>query len=389
MQPSRINAFFSCSFQPQDSDVNELFSSICTALAIDVTNVDCSSANTPPEVAKKKIDECQILIAVCLKRDKLEGGGYIMPQAVHDEISFAFGKDIPVLMFVENGVELKGFKQNFGSYLAFDRQHVFSPEFIGKIVRSINELKLQVLGPNEIGMSHGISESHAEFVNHLVELRWNGSDFEWEYNTTKKLVYLAASKRSFPLSAWATVPGIVPEDAKPIQWSIKLSSSSNGIKLVPIVEKQTPICVEAIVKLEPPAEAGDFIEYSTTISSRYVNPVWLDEATDGVSVHLDDGDYICADGIILIHRTKKAIVEFRIAREYGLKKGDYRPFVGSYTSTVDYEVPSELKRSVVRVEEFAGTVVVRFEVESPLPGHMYGIAWNPPKRPGSSLPKIL
>ncbi len=380
MNSAKVEGFFSCSFLESDKNVNDFFRSISQALDIQLCNVDSASANTPPNEAKRKLDNSQALIAICTKRDKLASGDFVMPQAVHDEISFAYGKDIPVLMFVEDGVDLQGFKRNFGTYLSFDRQFIFSPEFLEKSIRAIHELKLQILAPHQLGLIQGISESHADYVHHSVELKYVGADFMWEYNTSKKLIYSASSKRGFPLKVWASVPALAPNDAQPISWDVKLHSSTNGIKLIPKIEKQTPNCVEVMVKLEPNAESGDYIEYSTFVSSRFINPVWLDEATDGVSVHLDDREFRCADGLILIHRTRKAVVEFRIAREYGLKRSDFQPFVGSYTSAVDYEVSSELQRSNVRIEDFGGNLVIRMEVESPLPGHIYGIAWNPPVR---------
>ena len=77
---------------------------------------------------------------------------------------------------------------------------------------------------------------------------------------------------------------------------------------------------------------------------------------------------------------KKLLFVFRFPRSYGLGKHDIAPFVGSHSSTVDYEVESEIKRANIQIESYAGNIEVKMEVDSPLRGHVYGIAWNPKKK---------
>ena len=97
-------------------------------------------------------------------------------------------------------------------------------------------------------------------------------------------------------------------------------------------------------------------------------------------LHLDDGEYHCFDGLIPIQRTKKSYLEFRFPRRYGLQPREVVPFVGSYTSTIDYTVESELKRASVVKEVIAGILTIRMIIESPLLRHLYGIVWNPKPR---------
>ncbi len=381
MESARIDCFFSCSFSDTDREVNDFFRSICIGLDLRCINVGHASASTPPEQAVKMIDSSQLLIAICTRRNKIDDNKYVMPQAVQSEISIAYGKDVPVLMFVEEGVELAGFYGNFGSYLQFDRNNLINPDNIQKFVKSIHEAKVQVLAPHQIGVSQGASDAFAEYVNHLVELKKVDNEFYWEYSNTKKLVYISSSKRGFNISFWSTAPAIIPKDWPKIEWRYDLHSSTRGINLLPIVNNHSSSQIDVVMKLEPNPDAGDIIEYSTSISSRYINPIWSDEVRDGSYVQFDDGEYLCSDGLVCAHRTKKAVIEFRFDRDFKISKNDIRPFVGSYTSTLDYEVPSELKRAVTRIEEFGKYLIIRMEIDSPLPGHMYGLAWNPPDRP--------
>jgi hypothetical protein len=356
---------------------------ICRALDIEPANVSSGSTKTPPEEAKRQISEAQALIAVCTCRDELKLGGFSMPQAVQDEISFAYGIDTPVLIFVEEGVKLEGFKSNFSTYQTFKREELSCSEFVEKAVRSIHKLKLDVLGPHQIGTAEGITDAIAEYVYHGVELNSCGDSFEWQYSTSKKLIFQHESKRRFPSHVWAVGSIKIPEDSPPISWDFFLKSSSNNITIEDEIEEQNPATLKVSLKPTPHPQKDDYIEFSHTARSRYLNSIWKDEVGEGQREHLDDKDYDCIDGLIFIHRTKKAIIEFRFDRMYPISLKSIRPFVGSYTSGIDYEVPSEIERAEIRTEDFVGTKVIRMEIDSPLPGHMYGIAWDAPDRPSA------
>ena len=382
MHPVKIDVFFSCSFADADREVNDYFLAICQALDMNCTNVATAFAKTPPEVAKTLIGNAQALVAVCTRRHERGDDRFDMPDAVHDEISFAFGKDVPVLLLVEDGVELLGFKQNFGTHLRFKRNELHLPTLLRQVIEGIHGLKLQIVSPHDLLFDQDINEFYAEHMYHQVELRLDGAgQYTWAYSITKKLIFNKPYKKSFITGVWATVPSVGCETAPPLTLDLEVESSSRGSQVATSIEKQTADCVELRIKLDPPAEPGDSLEYSTTTVSPLLNPIWAEDVAPGAAVHLDSEEYLCADGIVPIQRTKRAKLEFRFPKAYGLKRHDIRPFVGSYTSRVDYEVESEAKRMKTEIESYGGNLVIRLEIDSPLLRHMYGIAWNPKPKP--------
>ena len=386
MQSVKIDAFFSCSFREDDKALNEWFIAVCKALDVFPTNVSTGSTKTPPEEAKRQITEAQALVAVCTCREELKNGGFRMPSAVHDEISFAYGIDTPVLLFVEEGVIIDGFKTNFSTYQTFKRTDLNDAMFVENAVRAIHKLKLDVLGPHQMGTAGGMTDAIAEYIYHSVELKECGDDFEWNYTTAKKMHFQHESKRRFPSHVWAIGSVKIPEDSRPIDWEFQLKSSSNNIQVIDEIEEQSAKALKVSLKPTPHPQKDDFVEFSHTSRSRYLNSVWSDEVGDGQKEHLDDKDFSCIDGLIFIHRTKKAVIEFRFDRKYPIGIKEIQPFAASYTSGIDYEVKSELARAIIRQEDFVGTKVIRMEIDSPLPGHMYGIAWDPPAKPKSQDP---
>lgn len=386
MQSVAVDVFFSTSFAAGDEDVNALLKAIVDGLDLKGVNVSYGASRLPLDQARKMIRGALGLIAVCPKREALADGTFNMPQAVNDEIAIAVGEDRPILAIVEKGVNLGGFKEKFRTWHEFERGSLNDPDFLKRTIKALHEFKVELIDGHMLSHGHEPADSHAERLDHLVELKWVGGDFAWEYSTTKKIIYTRDSTIAFPTSVFATQGVKVPPDSPPITWGYEQLDSSRSLKLVPTIEQQTASCVEVRLRPDPPAETGDHITYRTFSRSRHLIPLWEDEAADDRRVHLSSGDFGISEGLLFIHRTKRAVIEFRICREYGLRLRDLVPFVASYTSSIDFEVESELRRANLRVDDFGGSLTVRMEIESALPGHIYGIAWNPPPKPTAAAP---
>ncbi|MDP7326192.1 MAG: hypothetical protein QGF48_08640 [Qipengyuania citrea] len=376
-----IKCFLSCSFDPSDSDLNDTIGAICKGLDIKAVNVSVGSSKLPPDQAMSLIEESEGLIAICVKREKLENGSYNMPQAVNDEIAFAYGRDVPILAFVEKGVNKGGFTQKFRTYHEFDRSKIQESKELEKIIKAIHDFKVSLLCDDHVPQLHDPSDSYAEDLRHLVELKEESGEFFWEYTTSKKIVYQRHSSRSFPVSVFATGAMEIPEDADDIEWEFQQDRASRNIKLVPTIDERSPSKFEARLRPEPAAEKNDSIEYTVRSRSRYLLPLWSDQVIDEKFHYLEKGNFKLYDGLLFIHRAKSALVEFRFPRAYGMAKDDFCPFVASYTTGIDFEVTAERDRIDISKDDFGGAVVFRFHIQSALPNHVYGVAWNPPKRP--------
>lgn len=380
MQSARVDVFFSCSFRDEDRDVNDLFLGICSALDIKCINVDGAYSEVPPDIARKKIDQVQGLIAIATKRNKLESGDYAMPSAVQEELAMAYGKEVPILFFVENGVSIEGMKGNFGTFQSFNREDICKKDFLEKAIRSIHTLKLGIISPNDLIYDHDTPEVLADYVNQLVELKRDMDGYRWAYYTSKRLQFLNVFKSHIPVTFWATVPAAIPEGEPPIHAEIALENHSRNLSLKIETIKEAPDCSKSLLKIDPHPDKGDFIEYSTYVESKFFNPIYFEDIAENMAIEVGGKSYACMDGFIPIQRTKKSVIEFRFPRGYPLSKDCLTFFVGSYTDEVDYLVESEMSRANVKIGEIGGNLTIRIEIESPLLRHMYGIAWNPPRK---------
>lgn len=310
MQSFPVDVFLSASFDARDKDVNDFFSAICKGLDINGVNVSFGASKLPQDQARKLIGRSQGLIAICTRREELVDGSFNMPQAVNDEIAFACGLDVPILAIMEKGVNKGGFKEKFRTYQQFDRSELSNPEIIQAMIKCIHEFKVDIIDQGQIAHAYEPADSFSDDIHHLVELKKTNDDFVWEYSTTKKVTYTKESSRPFPTSVFSTQAVKIPEGVDPIHWEYEHISSTKNLRLVPTIDQQTPACVEVRLKPEPPAEAGDSITYRIFSRSRYLIPLWEDETADDRYVHLEKGDFRISEGLLFIHRTKRAIMDY-------------------------------------------------------------------------------
>jgi hypothetical protein len=380
MKSAEVKAFFSCSFEQADREVNDFFKAICEGLNIVPINVDKGYSAVPPEKAKQFITESPILIAIITKRTPIADNKWHMPSSVRDEIAMAYGMGKPVLMFTEEGVVLDGFTNNYCTNLQFNKDTVCEPTFVTKAINSLHIHKMEAVSSEELSRYQGAAGFFTEYSNNLRELIEVNGDFCWKYSSTRKLIFDDSFNGKIIFGAWADCMICLPVDAEPIVYDITIDSSSRDFSLKVDIEKQTPDCFQGCITLDPIPVEKDFIEYSSTYIAKYLNPIYKEDIIKLVPLIIDNKPYIANDGNLTISHTKKLVTEFRFPRRLNLKDHDIRPFVGCYSTRVNYIVESEIKRLVVEERQFAGNIEIRLEIDNPLIGYMYGIAWNPPSK---------
>jgi hypothetical protein len=381
----RVNAFLSCSFDPKDKDVVDVFSAICRALDIHCANVDKGYAATPPEKAREMIADARMLIAVATRRQEVAPGVYSMPKAVDEEISMAYATKKPILLFTESGVDTSaGFVRNYCTFQQFDRAQLTTAAFFEKAIASIHCIKLDAISPHDLQLDQqGQDNVYAEVMRMLLELvDINGGGYTWRYYQTRRLRFTGRFSDPIKAAAWATVTPTGQASPDVFKWSYRIRDGSKPFKFTLVEEKKTHTQCEVALDIDPRPEANDYIEYETLFESPYLNPIYLEDVqTPSSQVALNGVKYLCYDGIVPIVRAHDLRVQIRFPASYGLRCSDFIPFVGSYTNKIDYLVESEMKRMSVNTDSFGGNAIIEISAQSPLLQHVYGVAWNPPKKP--------
>ena len=369
-----VNAFFSCSFQEVDININDFFKSICEGLNIQCKNVSDGYTSTPPDTARKLIDESKVVLAIITKRDETTTGKGIMPSAVHEEISMAYALQKPTLIVIEESVSRDGFLSNFGTFIVFNRDKLYTDEFIKKVVSSLHELRMEAVEQHDLLPDQDASGFYAENVSFLIELVQGSPLPKWNYSSTRKLVFTRPHVAQIKNSAWAEY---VPENySENIDFTSDIKVSRDDLQYTLNTTRNTPSQLEITIDFEEKPKKDDWIELEFNYSSSFLNPLSREDVDENKCLILSGKKYHCCDGMIPIQPTREMNLQIRFPSWYKIDKNSIYPFVGSYSAGVDYIVESEIKRCNIKETKFGGTTIIDISVESPLMRHLYGVAWN-------------
>ena len=382
MIASDTEIFLSCSFAADDAAINELVRGVCGGVGLGCVNVSAGFSAVPPEKAKEFIAQVAGVIAVVTKRDRLEGGDFIMPAAVREEISIAFGLGKPILIIGEEGVRFDGFLNNYGTRLPFSRDGLMNPAFIEKLVFSIYTFRHGVAS-TESSLYQYATEYISESTRNLISLDYADSTYWWTTALTKRLRFETTLQREIPSSVWPAVPPTIKPGVPNAEWSVSVENSSRPFEIKPFVRDLAPDRVDLLLHFEPTPQQGDCVEFTRTFRSQYLNPLFVEDLPPDrpPQVSIDGRSYALDEGLVLAERTKKLQMHYSFPTAYGLRPADLKVFAASHSFTIDYLAPWERKRVAAEIEFFGPKLLANLRVEEPVPRHMYGLAWNPPNRP--------
>ncbi len=374
MSCPHITAFFSCSFRPEDKQINDYFKAICEALNVICKNVSDGYTLTPPEMARKMIDESKVVLAVIPKREQMPSGQWSMPNAVHEEMAMAYALKKPTLIIVEEGITKDGFLSNLGTYATFDRDKLYTNEFIRTVVSSIHQLRLKAVEQNNLLPDQDAAGFFADRVTFLAELIKNGDDPVWNYYSSRRLVFTRPLEGQLKQGSWVDY---LPEGAtKRIEYELKCTSNQGPIEPIVQVIRDTPQQIELGIDFHTKPQKDDWIEIDFFSASPYFN--WLSKADvlEEERNSIGGRAFDCFDGLIPIQPTREMHIQFRFPSWYSVDRGSIFPFVGSYSGGIDYLAESEMKRCVIETSKFGNSTQIDIRIESPLLRHVYGVAWN-------------
>jgi len=354
-------------------------------MGLSFVNVSTGSHLVPADEARRLISNCAGLLAVATRRDQLVSGDFKMPDAVHDEISIAYALKKPILILAEDSVRLEGFMGSFSTYARFDRNRMFEPDEVRRLVGSVYTFRAALRGERSPLSTEG-SAYHSERTTHLITLDKQPDGFEWSLSMTKRLRFDLPFSRELITGTRPTVPVKVRENAPNLSWEVHIDDSSRDFELRATVKNIGPAKVEVACRFIPDPQPGDFIEFTRICRSSCVNPVYMSDLLepDVSAIEIDGKKYLAFSGFVPVEPTHRFAARFSLPRSYKIKRRDVVLFSASYNNLIQYLTPSELGRATHRVEWFGNEILAELEIDHPLPHHMYGIAWNPPQAPSAA-----
>ncbi len=382
MHSVNLTAFFSHKFNDTRlNDIIELIKGTCTALDINLVNVNHASPDVPPKEALNLMKNSKLLIALCTREKKFDGDDtYSFSSAVHHEITMAFEKQMSIVIFAEDGVKIDGFLPSMGTFERIEITDNINIETVSKIVKGIHIGKTRSISPHDLEISQGGTSSfyvdYAVMEVRLVELEGN---MEWQYIIEKCFCF--KEKFDLPLRCGSWPVHEIDGELSMPQANISITDSS--VEFVMEVEERElkNAGIDIHLNFTPLPQKDDYLKTREVYRSPFLVPL-IKNNDDNAVLRVNDIDYHATDGFCLITHNNKVTIKVILPSWYPINYEQITPVVATFSSGLDYVVNREIERiereCLFEKKSFNDELTMILEIENPFYQHYYGIAWNPP-----------
>lgn len=383
MQSVPIKAFLSHQFSTEIEPLLGLVKSICAALDIACENVNHASSQVPVDEARNLIENSHLTIALCTRDRKFDGQDkYSLAPAVQQEITMAFDMERPVAMFVEDGVDLRGFFSNKVTYSGISYRNGITSELVELLVKGIHREKVKAIKDTELTIAHESSASViAEQVEMEIELKSRSPHPTWIYTVERKFKFISEFVRPIKLGVWSLCPCDVGDTAP--EGNVEIISANKPFKLSKSSIKTKNHGLDFNLTLDPFPRAQDWVVFRDRFTSPGLNPIYSHNCI-GNNLALKDRKFSAVDGYCCIYRTRSLSIRYIFPTNYPIDLDEVTPVVGTFSSGIDHVIDREVERVLSSKSFHRRTFNCRSEVnlavKEPLYQHFYGIAWNPPAK---------
>lgn len=372
-----IKTFFSCSFDDEDKDVVDYFLSIAVAFSCFCDNVKTASSINPPEKARQMIKESDMVIAIATKRKKSIDDKWSMPDAVLQELSFAYALNKPVVLFVEDDVELLGFTKSISTYYVFSRKLISSSQQNAEIIKAFFDVRKEMDASSYIEPQLG---HETESLRCNTRGEYSETGLMWKTSMSKQVVF--TEKKVEPIVVDYYIDDTTENsDGIDSLFTSSLNIEKMGCKYVYNVDtSKSEKGVHYSITFDRNPEIGDRMLITQCASSQYyINDASGEEA----EIVFEGKKYACQDMVGVMSKTYKLQQVLEIDKAYGLKVEDVVVFSGTAVYPLNYIIidykETERCRLGFHADDIGYAIRFTLELENPVINNRYYFAWNTPR----------
>lgn len=375
MKSIKVQAFLSCSRDPNDEEIVRLVRAICIGIDIECFTVDRAHSAPAGHVALDEIKKRPLFIAIATRRLDLHNGTFATSDAIKEEIAYAHVLQRNIVLIQESGV-VDGSMNQPANYI-FDRADIHKPEFLEKVIASLHDAKMQSIQSHEFLLEQGPSEFFLEENHSLRELVETTDGYEWHFSNTRRVAFTQPYDRPLKYGAFPAAGPVTPASSDlSATCECKLGPSSKAFTQDVDVRHQTADAIDLRVSLRPTPQKGDFLTITINARSKYFSPIFRHRDAKPL-IEIEGKKYFSMCGCIASSRSRSLKICY-IIPQVAAEISDLRPFAAfRYLNHIDEPVEREMHRIKAVIEPVGGKIIARIEVEEPLFGYAYGLVWNP------------
>jgi hypothetical protein len=370
-----FKAFVSCSFATEDEDVNDFFKKLIRSFDIEPRSYDYQEIGRIPDKVKENIIKSDCMIAIATRRKRVEGTDFwSCSDWVQHEITLAsaFGK--PVVIFVEDGVNIEGL------IAMSERRQIFRRD---NLVKDIDKIASFLFNLRD----HLESTYQAEslqlpvLIRHYVHV--NENMLSRELTTTRCEVLmeslidnLEATHHSIELEE--TTPGV---SLKPRHFDLACREAPSGTKVQQVIVQNTDYKFLWNVVFDPPLKKGQKVRYAFKSVRPNCRPYTHEELTERIARGTYEYKLPVCEACEWHISYPTAELTFVSEFPEGYEIRDFYPDVKIGKARLAAE--NELKRikegNLFAAEEIFDKWVLSLKVPRPLLDHTYYVYYTPPR----------
>jgi hypothetical protein len=253
-------AFLSCSFAPEDAEINSFFQNMIRAFDIQPEIYDYQEIGRLSDKVKERIRNSDCLIAIATRRTKHEGTEeWACSDWIHDELALANAYRIPIAIFVEKGVRIEGL------IALEERRQEFSRE---KLLQNAPSIARFLFGVH----SHleSLPETLPLMLRHFFHVHEEVQSRERTARRGEVLMECLAETLEAThhlLELDDSTPGL---SLQPIQFDFKCIDSPPNVRVEPIVVKSSDSQFLWKITFSPALSKGQYVKYAfKVVSNKY------------------------------------------------------------------------------------------------------------------------
>lgn len=361
--------FVSRSFDATDVDVIEPVLGFCRAAGFEPVDTERATSAVPVDKVRDAISDSRAFLGILTRDSSVSAGGSRTHDWVTTEIGMAEFARLPIVLFVEEGVEYRP-GDHITSYGRFSRENPLG--LWQSLVRSLCELRenssVRAGGKVEVG-----SDNYRFLVDDVeLEVKSDGRLRHTRFIEVESRV--PELRQLFPIHRIITSSQHLGYFDGTLDFHALPSHSTPSLRR----EQDSPRDVSFVVEFDPPLSEGDRASFSVTHESRGSLPLVIDDIE-----HLKRLDYMAGK---LVSRQGHAIrvptdrFSLRVEFPSGYPIADCSP---KATVTLRNGAgSSQLSRSEAERVQSAFKVRhnrLEVEIEQPKLDHAYYFEWRPPR----------
>jgi hypothetical protein len=361
----KLRAFLSCSDDPADKDTVTFFERLLESLGFEPYRASRQGeSGSVDERIRAEIRASPCLAAVMTRRKQSTGGEWEPPIFVAQEIAIAYGHDIPIMAFAEEGVSVEGITPRVTTYERFNRDGLIdnAAAIVGYLCRTKEALLARSKGRSFV------SDHVRKSLTSRVSVDLDGTVRHANEITIESISeQLASVEHELSL--------LSPFKIEDFEFDFFDGSTSSDAKVTRGLRSEGDKAVLWYVTFSPPLGLGQTATYSYEARMKGLYPLTQEAA----AACADEGDEARAhEEWIIVAPTEKLDFCMRFPRGYAISAPRFSVLTGLSDHVDKSQVDALRRASAFSAARTGGEWELRLVVSQPRIGSQYRISWQPP-----------